>query len=190
MGMALGVAACGLAGCGDSELSAEELEDRVGEFSDASDRVDALDRTSSAVVEATPGAATYQGYTGLGNPDQGQSDVALVGETTLRVDFGADTISGRADDFIGTVDGGRTQEYDGSLVLSDGRLGVLTANSISAGMSGTLTGDGNTVELVDADLLGQFVGRSAQGLEMVDPDAVVRVNGDREDVSVAVIGER
>lgn len=175
------------AGCsGDTGGSdAADYARRLSEAGALADRVTNDQVTPDAGIPRA-GSVTYEGYTAVNL--EGSTDGALIGDTTLVADFADDGLSGRADNFIGTVAGGRTQDYAGSLLI-DGQVGLAGRNSVTAEIGGRLTGDGTTIR-VESLLFGGFTGADASGLALAGPGATATVNGVRQAAGVAVAAQR
>ncbi|MEM9971528.1 MAG: hypothetical protein AAF762_10575 [Pseudomonadota bacterium] len=101
----------------------------------------------------TTGTARYEGYLGI---DTGYSNV--IGDLDVEVDFAADTVSGRATDFVSASD----IDYGGSLDITGGFIDrsadtALGDPHVIADVDGTLSSDGIMSE-VDGQLRTTFYG--------------------------------
>ena len=99
----------------------------------------------------------------------------LLGDATLQADFGAGTITGEARNFFGR-EAGAFADYEGTIVLRDGEIGVSPTvsgsvpNDIRFRYGGSLVGQGNDVTLA-GDATGKFKGTPIRGLVASDLSA-------------------
>lgn len=125
----------------------------------------------------TEGSATYDGTAliALDAPAGGGAASELIGTATLTADFVAATVSGSADGFYGTVNGGEVGAYEGELFLSMGGINATgTGNQITADADGVLQGAGNTL-VIDGTVTGNFLGDA--GLLNQPPPAIALEEG-------------
>jgi hypothetical protein len=175
--------------------------DRVALVGDANTGAVGLPNTAFDKMPAA-GKATYTGYALVGVNRNGADPTGpkldLQGTATLSADFAANAISGQATNFVGTSVGtqnpttgeypltGPAQTYAGTINVTNGCIGVAAGcanvtrpNQFSAGFGGTLTGEGNTVDL-SGSLLGDFKGSPIAGVAAQGTLASVKVNGTSE----------
>ena len=154
--MATGLMTVALAGCGNGD------DDR--DFADVErETLDMLGDVSSlgispALFLPTSGTASYDGYLGAAD-----TSGAIIGDLDLTADFGADSISGTASNFIDE----ENTEYTGRLTISNGDIfrtaDPATEYQIAADVNGTLSTDEARTS-VNAIMLGDFFGGSQQGV--------------------------
>lgn len=187
-----GVAAAALlAGCSDDGGSSEteDYQSRLEAYRALNDRVGALDDARYTRVQDATGSATYEGPLALGDVAVG-GGTSIIGDARIVADFDSDRLRGSADDFFGRFGGGGIEDFEGQLTLENGRIGVSEPNAVSASVTGTLVGEGgDRVEVVDADMTGN-IKTGLRALDMVDPAALVIVNGKPELYQVVVAAER
>jgi len=143
------------------------------------------------------GSATYEGTARIAlDPPAGGTGSELIGEASITADFETATLTGQADGFYGTVNGGDVTSFDGTLFLSEGAIDASGAggDQIGASLNGTLSGGGDTL-VVDGGVTGNFLGDplllneppAALLLETTD-DTGIRLNGDIVTGGVQIIG--
>jgi hypothetical protein len=143
------------------------------------------------------GSATYEGTARIAlDPPAGGTGSELIGEASITADFETATLTGQADGFYGTVNGGDVTSFDGTLFLSEGAIDASGAggDQIGASLNGTLSGGGDTL-VVDGGVTGNFLGDplllneppEALLLETTD-DTGIRLNGDIVTGGVQIIG--
>lgn len=161
-GWMVALAAVGvMAGCSDS------LDDQAGydaladEFDDLLDASEGVDFTDPATLPGS-GSATYDGVMGLSTDGSDGLPSDMVGEMTLRADFGADSLSGSVQNVSTSSDEG----LDGSLAISDGAIDrdvdLEEDYTYDFDLAGTLTDDDGTDLEVSAVGVGDFLGDDFQ----------------------------
>lgn len=143
------------------------------------------------------GSATYEGTARIAlDPLAGGTGSELIGEAAITADFETATLTGQADGFYGTIDGGEVTSFDGTLFLSEGAIDTSGSGSeqIGASLNGTLSGGGDTL-VVDGGVTGNFLGDPL--LLNEPPEALLlettaetelRLNGDIVTGGVEIIG--
>ena len=154
--MLTGLMAAALAGCGGGG------DDR--EFPDVErDVLEMFDDISSLGISPvlflpTSGTAEYEGYMGAAD-----TSGAIIGDLQLTADFGTDSISGTAKNFIDD----ENTEYSGKLRISNGGIfrtaDPATEWQIEADVNGILSTDEASTS-VNAVMLADFYGGSQQGV--------------------------
>ena len=143
------------------------------------------------------GSATYEGTARIAlDPLAGGTGSELIGEASITADFETATLTGQADGFYGTVNGGEVTSFGGTLFLSEGAIDASRAggDQIGANLNGTLSGGGDTL-VVDGGVTGNFLGDppllneppEALLLETTD-ETGIRLNGDTVTGGVQIIG--
>lgn len=141
------------------------------------------------------GAVTYQGVGFVNYTVNGQrSD--LLGDASVRADFGNDAMTGTFNDFVGgpgiNTPAEEISAFNGSLAMT-GEIGTVAAgcNACFAGqLSGTLTGSGDTVQ-INSGLLGDFYGASYTSITGFTPNGnTVLVNGVVAQGGATIVAER
>ena len=143
------------------------------------------------------GSATYEGTARIAlDPLAGGTGSELIGEASITADFETATLTGQADGFYGTVNGGEVTSFGGTLFLSEGAIDASRAggDQIGANLNGTLSGGGNTL-VVNGGITGNFLGDppllnelpEALLLETTD-ETGIRLNGDTVTGGVQIIG--
>ncbi len=152
---------------------------------------------TDAVDLPVSGSATYEGTAliALDAPTGGAAS-ELIGTASITADFEAATVSGQADGFYGTVDGGDVAAFEGTIFVSQGAIDSSNSGNdqISADVNGTLSGGGDTL-VVDGAVAGNFLGDplllneapEAVGLE-TDDATTFRLNGEDVTGGMEVIG--
>jgi hypothetical protein len=195
IGGSLCVAAFVLAGCEsgtgfDDSATVDDYNAQAIAYNDLRAEVQAM-RPSTAADMPTVGSASYAGLATVlvDTP----TDSALVGDAWLTADFSNSTIRGNLTDFVGTVNGSDYANYSGSLGITNGEIGIASANALAADLSGTLTS--NTDRLtVNGGVRGNFRSDgpiNAAGLtaaETADTDFIV--NGRGYDGDIGIVAER
>jgi hypothetical protein len=176
------LAATVLAGC-DSAGVATSAEQDYNTVAQAYDdmRLDVLAMpVSSGATMPNRGGATYDGYSTISINPGTSRNTALVGEATLRADFGNGSITGTLDDFVGQVNGGTIQEYAGSIGIRDGEIGEVRAENLTADIKGAVSVAGGDSVAINGGIEGRFRddgARNAAALTAVDTAATqFRVN--------------
>ena len=150
------LAASALAGC-DSTTTLTSAEQDYNEaamaYNDMRSDVLALPLSTSADMP-NRGTATYSGYSTL-LMDTPTADTALVGDARIVANFDADSLTGDLTNFVGSVNGGESQAFNGSIALRNGEIGATTASRLTADVNGSLSGGGNTVS-INGDVAGDF----------------------------------
>jgi hypothetical protein len=171
-----------LAGCDGSTLATGERDyDSVAQAYDDM-RADVLAMpVSSFRTMPTTGTATYDGYSTISINPGTSRNTALVGDATLRADFGNGSLTGTLDNFIGQVNGGTIQDYAGSIDIRDGEIGVVRAENLTADIKGAVSVPGGDSVAVNGGIEGRFRDdgvRNAAALTAVDTASTdFRVNG-------------
>jgi hypothetical protein len=156
-----------------------DLTDRIDGLNAMSDRIIAngisFDQFSPGVTVTNSGRATYAGYaiivvTEPGAVAEDDKIIALYGDTDITVTFHSDDFTGQLSNFAGGEYTGDLSDnatgvnpaefvnvahYDGVILLSGGDIKVLTNNDFNADISGTLTGNGDSIVL-NGVLIGAF----------------------------------
>ncbi len=183
--------ACG--STGEDPATTGELgatyNDNLDDLIETEARLLALPITSEASLP-TSGSATYEGQAGIVLDNPVGLDLALVGDASVTADFGQGTISGEATDFLGTDETGLSMDdYDGSLSLSGGQIGVAGASDAMGQLSGTLTSDDHVVA-IDTQVQGGFVGNpDVEGIVLYGEGAAT-VDGIFAPSFVGIVAER
>lgn len=147
----LGLAALSLGGCAAGSKEPPLFEDYRTGFEGLGATVNGLTATPPGVVP-TMGRASYSGIIGLRALAFGPDPI--LGGIEFDVGFGADRISGRADDFRAADD----SLLSGSLQIENGILvRELSAVGFSGEIRGTLRGNG-AVATIDGDIGGGLRG--------------------------------
>lgn len=119
----------------------------------------------------TSGTASFSGMyrsvlDGAGTP------TVLIGLADVTADFEAGTIAGGADSFVGQIGGGATGFYAGSVTFTDGKIGKDAGllpeprqNDFGFDYAGTLTGNGQVIELSGSNQMGKFLQTPITGIE-------------------------
>ncbi len=152
---------------------------------------------TDAVDLPTTGSATYEG-TALIALDAPAGGVAseLIGDASIVADFEAATVSGQADGFYGTVNGGDVAAFEGTIFVSQGTVDSSNVGNdqIAADVNGTLSGGGDTL-VVDGAVAGNFLGdplllnEAPEALSLATDDATTfRLNGEDVTGGMEVIG--
>lgn len=141
------------------------------------------------------GAVTYRGvgfvfYTVNGQESQ------LLGDASVRANFGTAAMTGTFNNFVGGPDIGTPAEqisaFNGSLGMT-GEIGTVAAgcNACFTGqVSGTLTGSGDTVQ-INSGLLGDFYGASYTSIRGFTLNGnTVLVNGVVAQGGATIVAER
>lgn len=127
------------------------------------------------------GTANYFGVAGFSDvPDVSPENIFTVADVAITASFNATggSINGSMTNFLDSdPDNGQVQAIGGSLGISDG---VITGNSFTASVSGTLTAGNDKVE-ISGGMNGEFVGDNAAalraGIDIVDSVANERFYG-------------
>jgi uncharacterized protein (DUF2345 family) len=152
---------------------------------------------TDAVDLPNTGSATYEG-TALIALDAPAGGVAseLIGDASIVADFEAATVSGQADGFYGTVNGGDVAAFEGTIFVSQGAIDSSNVGNdqIAADVNGTLSGGGDTL-VVDGAVAGNFLGdplllnEAPEALSLATDDATTfRLNGEDVTGGMEVIG--
>jgi hypothetical protein len=152
---------------------------------------------TDAVDLPTTGSATYEG-TALIAMDAPTGGVAseLIGDASIVADFEAATVSGQADGFYGTVNGGDVAAFEGTIFVSQGTIDSSNVGNdqIAADVNGTLSGGGDTL-VVDGAVAGNFLGdplllnEAPEALSLATDDTTTfRLNGEDVTGGIEVIG--
>ncbi len=176
------LAVTGLAACEPFEFNDLTTEDAAftalqDETALIAEELESYAVTPVANIPVT-GSAAYSGTAliALDTPDRASE---LIGTATLVAEFGtgADTLTGTLDGFYGTINGGDVDSFDGEIDLTSGRIDRTDTTVIAAAADGTLRSDTDTLN-VGADLDGNFLGLTPEGLSLVsNDDSVFRLNG-------------
>jgi hypothetical protein len=152
---------------------------------------------TDAVDLPNTGSATYEG-TALIALDAPTGGVAseLIGDASIVADFEAATVSGQADGFYGTVNGGDVAAFEGTIFVSQGTIDSSNVGNdqITADVNGTLSGGGDTL-VVDGAVAGNFLGdplllnEAPEALSLATDDTTTfRLNGEDVTGGMEVIG--
>ncbi len=142
------------------------------------------------------GSASYSGTARIGlDPLGGGPASDLIGDVEITVEFADTTLSGRAENFYGTIEGGEVTAFEGQLFLSQGVIDPdATGDLIGANLNGTLSGGGDTL-VIDGGVSGNFLG-DPSGMN-VPPEAILlgstentgfTLNGDEVTGGLDIIG--
>ncbi len=164
-----------MAACSDVKGALDFVDDR-DEFETRREMLNARSNTAFSAVPDT-GTSTYRGEASLGVGTR-ENGVVLLGDAALTVDFGANTVDGVLDNFSGFDTDEDFSDYNGSLILEDGVLGVDRPNDLESQIVGTLSGDGNTIT-VDAFWEGDLRGTPIGGIlgNTIANDSVFTLGG-------------
>lgn len=179
-----------MAGCGAIEKieNARELVGVVQDANAARVRVlgDPLTGTKGLPgtnFDAMPlqGEATFLGTAALvlTDNDRPRDGMRLVGRSIVTVDFEADAITGRMDQFISADDVTSIAKASGGLTLRNGDIGRLRPNTFDVDYGGTLRVDG-VAYVFNGDMVGQFRGtrpNPANGQSVVRAISALDVDG-------------
>jgi hypothetical protein len=161
---AAAIVSCGvLVGCGSTTPLSPI--DQYGVYYDQYTAIDAQNTSANFTPEnAMPssGSVAYDGVSFVTYTANGE-ETGLLGDATIRANFGTDTMTGSFTNFVGGPNIGTSTEevsaFGGDLSMT-GEIGTVTAgcNACFAGqMSGTLTGSGDTIR-INSPILGGFFG--------------------------------
>jgi hypothetical protein len=170
-----------LAGCDGSTLATDQQDyDSVAQaYNDMRADVLAMPVSSGATMP-NRGTATYDGYSTISIPGTSRN-TALVGDASLRADFGNGSLTGSLDNFIGQVNGGTIQDYAGSIGIREGDIGVIRAENLTADIKGAVSIPGGDSVGINGEIEGRFRDdgvRNAAALTAVDSASTeFRVNG-------------
>lgn len=198
----LALAGCGGGGGGGSSADVATIySDNVSAYNVMSSAVTGtnpgMQPTPDAYIQTASGSATFSGYASLlaGPPS---SRIALVSPASITADFDTSKISGSANNFIGQT-GNVTANtyltsptsYTGQLLL-DGCIGASCSsntNDLTATVTGTLSGDGNTI-VVNQAVSGKFYGPNATAVDLNSGSTTNTVNGTAVTSSLDFVGTR
>lgn len=152
---------------------------------------------TDAVDLPVSGSATYEGTAliALDAPTGGAAS-ELIGDASIVADFEAATVTGQADGFHGTVNGGDVAAFEGTVFLSQGAIDSSNVGNdqIAADVNGTLSGGGDTL-VVDGAVAGNFLGdplllnEAPEALSLATDDATTfRLNGADVTGGMEIIG--
>jgi hypothetical protein len=187
------LALMGLAGCDssitDDAAQIDDYNELANSYNDLRADVQAM-RVAGAEMP-TIGSATYRGYaTVLADT---AIDTALLGEARITADFSRSTLTGNLNNFIGTVNGSDYAEFNGSLGITGGRIGVTTPGSLTAAINGSLNANGDVVT-INGGLRGNFRtdgAINAAGITAADTTATdFIVNGRGVDGDIGIVAIR
>ena len=178
--------ALGLAGCGGSsqpsktELPLEVAFDVLAtSFVGAEARLTARSNTAfiPPFIEGMPttGDVRYLGFMSARLATPG-GDTVLYGEAAVDTDFSANSVTGVVTDFVGHDRTGSIAGYDGTIVLTNGKIGIERPNDFRVDYSGILTGNNEAVGL-SGTIGGDFKGDPIRGLLGYDSDPLAVVDG-------------
>jgi hypothetical protein len=154
----------GVAGCDEFTFDDPPTTDEEAYLALQAETVALRDETgllsvTDAVDLPTTGTAQYDGTAliALDAPTGGTAS-ELIGTAAIIADFANATVSGQADGFYGSVDGGEVTAFAGQIFLSQGAIDASgTGDQIGADVNGTLQGGGDTVVL-GGQVAGNFLG--------------------------------
>jgi hypothetical protein len=184
------VAMLGLAGCDEFAFSDPPTSDQAAYAALQAETLSLRDATESLAVTPVAeiplmGSAEYRGTAVVAlDPLAGGAASELIGTARVTADFAASTVTGQADGFYGTINGGDVTGFDGQVFLSQGAIDRTgTAAQIGADVNGTLQGGGDTL-VIDGAVAGNFLGdplllnEAPEALSLATDDAtVLRLNG-------------
>lgn len=148
-----------------------------------------LDVTPAADLPVT-GSATYSGTARIAlDPLAGGEGSDLIGQVQITADFETASLSGQADGFHGSIDGGDVTAFDGQLFLSQGEIDASGGgDQIGANLNGTLSGGGDTL-VVDGGVTGNFLGEAPDALLLEAAEGTAfSLNGDSVSGGIQIIG--
>lgn len=186
------LAATALAGC--EETTAEQDYDAVAQaYDDMRAEVLAMDVSSSATMPRS-GSATFEGYSTI-FIDTATADAALVGDAVIDANFSTGRLTGSLSNFIGNVNGGQVQEYDGAIGIREGEIGAVRAEELTADIKGAVSVPGGDSVSINGEIAGRFRDDGAvraAALTAVDTDSTdFRVNGVlQSDGRVNIVAQR
>ncbi len=153
----------------------------------------------------TSGTATYKGFAQVDFYPTGEQipTRTVLGNGTIAANFASNTMTGSYSNFTGTaLDpagnqlAGPAAYYAGTLNVANGCIGnaagcanVTRPNQFSGALSGTLTGEGNTIN-IDHDFLGNFRGSPIVAVEALGVTNLTTINGTQVDSALYIIGQR
>lgn len=128
--------------------------------------------TAATTEMPVSGTADYSGVAGFSDvPDVSPENIFAVADVAMTASFSATggSINGSMTNFVDSdFDTGQVRAFGGSLGISDG---VITGNTFTASVSGTLTARNDRVE-ISGGMNGEFVGDDAAalraGIDIVD----------------------
>lgn len=109
------------------------------------------------------GTARYAGQSGMVMTSAAGDDYLFLGDAAMLADFQNATMTGTLGSFRGVIlpggagPAGAVTDYAGTIVLTNGAIGVARPNDFDADFGGTLTGGGNVI-FVTGDIYGDFKG--------------------------------
>ena len=143
-------------------------------------RFDAIPAPSEDAA-APAGSADFSGFV---NVNAGPT-ANLAAQIALEADFQSQRITGeQTSAFFGAGADG-LEAYDGEIAITNGRVGAMgVANNARIDIAGTLTNGTNTV-VVDADIIGKFLGTPVAGARgIVTDETQIVVPSDDADAPV------
>lgn len=173
LGLAMVVAGCDGTGVPAVENPAQRFSELNSENQSLASRVDAANVTSS--LNYPRGVVSYDGTAALtlGTPTQS----VLLGDSVLRADFTSRTVTGRADNFVGRINGGPARAFDGNLNIASGTIVPGRNRVVDAPVNGVLVSGADTVA-VNGRIGGYFYGTAGQLFEADATTATqFRLNG-------------
>lgn len=188
------VAGCGGGGGGDSDpMDRREVYlDRLQQYQGVTDRIGDHDTLNNTAWSAMPvsGSAVYEGV-GVVALATGPELYSIFGDARVEADFGpGGGVSGRIDRMFGNDQNGNVDDYDGSIRLHDGRIGVNDPNDFVVDMDGSLEGNGDRI-VTTGRMDGRFRGTPIRGVEVDSlPDSnLTTLNGSLTPARVGIIAE-
>lgn len=194
-GAAMCLAAAVLTGCEETALlddaaSQDDYNDLATAYNDLRTDVQALP-LSTAVDMPTVGSATYDGYATV--LVDTAIDSALVGDALITADFGKSELNGNLTNFVGTVDGSAYSDFNGSIAIKDGEIGVASASALTGDIKGSLS-NGEDLVSINGGVEGNFRSDgavNAAGLTARDTTGTdFIVNGRERDGDLGIVAIR
>jgi len=161
-----------------------DLSDFDPVFGDIADRLNyveaaGLDTKSNSSYTAIPanGTASFEGVIVAHTSGTPLLDYWTTAETEVSVDFARDTLTAENGQFV-LLDANLQpiETLNGDLSITDGSIRGTRPNSVEMSVSGTLTGENNTM-FISGDLTGSFKGTPVLGLTAGTNRATGIVNG-------------
>jgi hypothetical protein len=202
-----------LTACGGSNMDSVPSGPTVGQLQNQivalqADQRRISDQTITSFANMpTTGSSTFNGGVVIG-AERGATDINLIGDSSLTVNFASEQMTGRANNFRGFNADGQLFNASGQLNYSGGAIGVDgDARNLTYNVNGNL-GAGTDILAVNGAVVGQFSGNRTNGpirtkaFQAVGgsagsttatllgvPTLTSTINGGAAATSIAIIGE-